>query len=329
MTAKVSFACLLTVLLGCASTTIKKNPGPHDHGFRFYRPKPYLFVKSAVVPKADKATPEFVSIELKWLPDFSEQYSLRARPGFGKNQTTATLEEGWKLTKLDYKLDSQTDENIKAVGGLIEKIAGLAMTADARKAGERYIVGKFPAHNVPLGFYEAVIDRDECGTKRLYGWRYIGFLPYAPCPVNPSGGQKHDCTAGEVYGLVDEGGIMVFKLLCDISRDEVRPVPVSGPRIPASKEALQAALDCLLGELNAAAKVGVSAGNFQEVVATATAAGAATIVVRVTKPADPQTVMKLTTAFQSLIRRQADLADVGVTVKVEVVKPPEGGPRIP
>ena len=36
--------CLVVFVagVGCTSTTVKQNPGPHDHGFRFYRPKPYL-----------------------------------------------------------------------------------------------------------------------------------------------------------------------------------------------------------------------------------------------------------------------------------------------
>ena len=35
------------LLSGCTRVVVKKDPGPDDEGFRYYRPKPYLMVAPA------------------------------------------------------------------------------------------------------------------------------------------------------------------------------------------------------------------------------------------------------------------------------------------
>jgi hypothetical protein len=145
---------------------------------------------------------------LQYLPDFSEEYSIRVRAGLGSNQTNIALKDGWNLTQIDQKLDSQFDETIKAVADLVGKLP-IPTAAQPRAAGVPKIVVR--ATNVPLGFYEAVVGCGADGKKRLCGWRYVGFHPFASCPGLP-------CAAGlmagdplPIYALVFQRGAMTFQ----------------------------------------------------------------------------------------------------------------------
>ncbi len=222
---------------GCVPRVlVRKDPGPHTKGIRYYRPKPYLFIapageKTVTTPlnpteesttkTVTVPTDEFVSIDLQWLPDFSEEYAIDIRTGFGTNATELTLEDGWNLTALNTKLDSQTDENINAFANLLESVGSLAAPvgmnpappADASKG--RVVVR---ATNVPLGYYESVLGRDHCGRKKLYGWRYVGFIPYSQCPIIAGGAEKAYCDTLDLYGLVFDNGIMTFKQLCSVEQ---------------------------------------------------------------------------------------------------------------
>jgi hypothetical protein len=182
-----------------------KDPKPFNKGVRFYRPKPYL----RVVPHQDSrgaASDEFVDVSIEYLPDFCEEYAISICAGLGTNKTKITLKDGWNLTDLDVEIDSQFDENLKAVGDLISKLPIATAAAEERPAAVR-------ATNVPLGYYEAVISMDDCGKKRLYGWRYVGFMPYATCPIESSGLRCENCQVDDIYGLVFDNGVMTFQLL--------------------------------------------------------------------------------------------------------------------
>lgn len=222
----VFIVAIAAVTCGCnPRTVIRKDPGPHDKGVRFYRPKPYLLLS----PLEEKdvagnitASREKVKITLEWLPDFSEEYSIDVRPGLGSNNTSISLEHGWNLTQLNVTIDSQVDENLSAVGGLVGAAAPLFSMKGAEAQG--MVV---PATNVPLGYYEAVLGRDMDGKKRLYGWRYLGFVPYAHCPIESTGVECRPCDDGslDLYGLVFENGVMTFKPLHPYAADHRRVDP--------------------------------------------------------------------------------------------------------
>lgn len=221
---------ILSAVCGCLPrVSVRPNPGPCTPGIRYYRPKPYLFISPAgekVVVEGSKTTTEgvsdkYVQIQLEWLPDFAEEYALNIRTGLGTNHTKVILEDGWKLTSVDANMDSQTDENIKAVAELISKIP---VNPGARVAEDMPNVPKdekvVRATNVPLGYYESVLGRDKCGKKQFYGWRYVGFAPFNGCPIKTSGQDCMPCDAMDLYGLVFDNGIMTFKRLPNVRATE-------------------------------------------------------------------------------------------------------------
>lgn len=219
----VGVACL-SMDLGCAPRVrVKSNPGPHDQGIRYYRPKPYLLITNIAegVPnengKPGRAVLEdrYVDIQLQYLPDFEEEYAIDVRTGFGVADVAITLDDGWNLTAINQRLDSQTDENMKAAADLMGSFASAAgagsrVSEPGKPASPAFRV---KATNVPLGYYESVIGRDSCGRKRLYGFRYVGFIPYQSCPISMSGSECGNCQTTEIYGLVFENGAMVFRQL--------------------------------------------------------------------------------------------------------------------
>lgn len=216
---------LAVIATGCVPRTfVRKNPLPTDKGIRYYRPKPYLKVTPHVNAVTGEASTTQVSVDLVYMPDFSEEYSIHARSGFGINNTSITLDQGWNLTGLDVQLDSQTDENLTALGSLISSLPAAGAGLGRSAAGEGFVV---TATNVPLGFYEAVLGGGPCG-KQLYGFRYVGFMPFATCPTAGCGGPAgFDCQAGshELYGLVFENGVMTFKTIATIQHGDA-PVNV-------------------------------------------------------------------------------------------------------
>ncbi|MCS7471615.1 hypothetical protein NZK35_33625 [Stieleria sp. ICT_E10.1] len=218
---------LLTAMVGSLGCTprvrIRAAPGPDDTGIRYYRPKPYLRIEpgGSVVTEGKVSTTrpsdEFVAISLEYLPDFSEEYSIDVRPGLGSAHVSVGLTDGWNLTSLNQELDSQFDENVKAIADLAKAGTGFLPTAkDSRGSvpgsSQKFVVA---ATNVPIGYYESVISKDACGKKRLYGWRYVGFLPFSPCPTEMCGGQHLVCGSvpSELFGIVFDNGVMTFKRL--------------------------------------------------------------------------------------------------------------------
>jgi hypothetical protein len=207
----LAFLGLGTVLLfGCSSTRVRKDPGPLDHGIRYWRPKPYL-----VIQPGDTA--DTVKLSVDYLPDWNEEYSIHIRAGIGTNATKVTLEHGWNLTAIDVDVDSKVPEFLNSLANLIPAVG---KTFGDQKGGggpgvtppKEFVL---PAHNVPLGYYEAVVLCGPDGTKRLCGWRYVGFAPFGGCQTDLS------CQAlggtSDLYGLVLLNGTYCFARLPDIA----------------------------------------------------------------------------------------------------------------
>ena len=216
-------ALLPTLMTACTPRVrVTKDPGPDDRGIRYYRPKPYLLVAAAEEKEGDntRLSDRAVTLTLEYMPDFSEEYSIHVCPGLGTATVNVQLDKGWNLTKIDQTLDSQTDENLGAVANLLTAAGGLAGSSGERE-GEAE--GKKPicvmaSRNVPLGFYESIIGRDCWGRKQLYGWRYVGFAPFSSCPLSTTGLECSNCQTMELFGLVFENDVMVFKPLWRIQQ---------------------------------------------------------------------------------------------------------------
>ena len=204
--------CVFTV--GCASTTVTKNPTCDDDGIRFYRPKPYLMIKPG-------ATAGTVDISTTQLPDYNEEYSIHICAGLGTNNTQVTLDDGWNLTGLNVDVDSKATELIGAATNAATSLAGLADKGN----GSAITVS---AKDVPMGLYEAVIGQDDCGRKHLYGWRYVGFMPYTQCPTYATGGPfQQDCQSG-LWGLLWKNDTLTFMKISDIEVSSFTPPAPSG-----------------------------------------------------------------------------------------------------
>lgn len=200
-------AVLICLQTGCVlpRTRVLKNPGEDFEGLRYYRPKPYLLIGPS------EKNPKTVDIVLQYLPDYEEEYGIQIRSGLGINDTTVELVNGWQLKSLNAETDSQFAKNLTAITGLASAIPG---NMDAEFAFE------VKAQDVPFGYYESVIGVDGNGNRRMYGWRYVGFAPFAACPIEAHGGPEclhcgDPCQ--ELWGLVAEGDSLSFKLLSVIA----------------------------------------------------------------------------------------------------------------
>lgn len=267
--------CAALMFVGCTRVVVKKDPGYDDKGFRYYRPKPYLFITPGTsggggpstfsiqqgkpleiktgqtgnaegiaqagyqltdtdpdvtdantfqklsAPGAPQA-PSKISIDLVYMPDFAEEYSVELKPGLGVGELSMELEDGWKLTSVGIKTDQQVDEIISSVAEVVEAGGGLIPKGAEETYAPEGQVGPHGiyATNVPFGFYEAVIACDPCGRKQLYGWRYVGFMPFQSCPTQPCGMQTVGCETdvGTIFGLVWVNGILQFAEIGEIPR---------------------------------------------------------------------------------------------------------------
>ena len=238
----IGILLLLAIVCGCnPRVSVVQNPGPMNRGIRYYRPKPYLLIAPAgttseiagnVSKRVTEPSDQFVSIQLQYLPDFNEEYAINVRSGLGTADVSITLEDGWNLTEINQKLDSQFDENLSAVAEVMKAVPSVASRSGAEGTADthRWYVS---ATNVPLGYYEAAFGYDDCGRKQLYGWRYIGFMPFAPCPVCMTGSDGGNCLQNSqmideqnpltLYGLVFERGVMVFRPMGAIQEKGAEP----------------------------------------------------------------------------------------------------------
>jgi len=188
-----------------------------------------------------------ISMKLEYLPDFSEEYAINLKPGLGSGKFDFKLENGWNLTSLNAETDQQTAEIIGSIGSLVGAALPLSGNALAENAGKEVPnTTKCPptiyGSNVPFGFYEAVIACDPHGRKQLYGWRYVGFMPFQACPVEPRGAQQVCCDTQDIYGMVFVNGVLQFQKIHEIPTmpiDPTSPWPPQGEAVTSRDKAPQ------------------------------------------------------------------------------------------
>ena len=168
-----------------------------------------------------------VVMEIKYLPDYNEEYSIKLRPGLGTGSLNFKLDDGWNLTSVGMQTDQKIPEIISSVANLVGAIRGAPTggassgASKARTGAETLtenlsiIVDTRP--DVPLGFYEPVIATDPHGRKSLFGWRYVGFMPFLGCPVDVCAAPKTVlCDQTDLWGIVATPNSIKFQRLGEI-----------------------------------------------------------------------------------------------------------------
>jgi hypothetical protein len=162
-------------LCGCAHVEVA-HVSAHDrsNGIHYNEPVPFLWVTDVVTPAAPAtpaagttpampATPKKDTITgtIIYLPDQSQRYVVRVRPGWGTVNGSVKLDNGWMLDTLGAQSDSKGPETITAVTGLLAGAAALA----PRMVGA-------PAPPAP-GLYRIAMDTNN--NVRLVpqpGWKF-------------------------------------------------------------------------------------------------------------------------------------------------------------
>ena len=130
------------LLTGCAGVEVNKltAENPYQGGVRFYRPQVYLLVTKDL---------EYKTLVL---PNMTEEYVVRVRPGIGAVKTSVNLTDGWNLSSVGAEVDSKVPETITALTG----VAGMIMKA---------AVGGEPAEKPALkpGLYKIIYDPQKGG----------------------------------------------------------------------------------------------------------------------------------------------------------------------
>jgi hypothetical protein len=192
-------------------------------------------------------------MEIKYLPDYNEEYSIKLRPGIGTGSLGINLQDGWNLTSVNMQTDQKLPELLTSLGGLIGAVTGKGGNASGGSGGTTkggggasdtfVIVDTRP--DVPLGFYEPIVASDPNGRKSLFGWRYVGFMPFAGCAVTPCPETKVvTCTDADLYGLIATSDSIKFARLHEIQNPEqnwpyrwkrIADKPYDGGLAPAPK----------------------------------------------------------------------------------------------
>ncbi len=290
--ASLLLACTLITALGCTTVVVKKDPGHHDRGIRFCRPKPYLYIGPVAQPaqsspqQKDNTTPapggtapaakpatgtgapanqsatgtvtdnNFIKVgmELKYLPDYNEEYSIRLKPGIGTGTLGVTLADGWNLTTVNMQTDQKLPELLSSIASLIGAVKGTGAGGGGSTGGakartpsavgeqlpEEFNVVVDSRPDVPLGFYEAVIATGPDGRKSLFGWRYVGFMPFVGCPVEPCAEPKTiSCGPNDLWGIVATPNSIKFQKLSDIGAGPLNAWPYKYKSVkgPSAREA--------------------------------------------------------------------------------------------
>jgi hypothetical protein len=111
-------------------------------GIRYYRPKPYLLVTqgAAEQPKG------LCAVEIRYLPDYSQQYVIVPHYWIGSVALKPTLTDGWNLTGLDSAVDTKIPETLGAIAGLGKLFlpSGVARMEDGGRPEEGIGPGLYP-----------------------------------------------------------------------------------------------------------------------------------------------------------------------------------------
>lgn len=110
---KAIIVCAAFTLLGagCATVTIEKVTGGQPQaGLHFYRPEPYLLVTD---------DNKQLSTRVIYLPNRAEEYIVRPRVFFAKQEFNVKLQDGWNLVDFGHTADTSPAATLDAINGTI------------------------------------------------------------------------------------------------------------------------------------------------------------------------------------------------------------------
>jgi len=124
----ITLLCSAYLISGCAEVLVKHVNGKDDtsDGVHFCQPRPYLLLSNQQKKDAsgDVRSNDFAN-QIIWLPDYTQCYVVKIKPGWGTVDGSVKLQNGWMLDTLGSKMDSKTTETITALSGMATTIAKL------------------------------------------------------------------------------------------------------------------------------------------------------------------------------------------------------------
>jgi hypothetical protein len=140
--------------------------GNHDLGSGVYVAKPTATGTDVVSQGNPDAKPPGYELRIVYLPNPYRILAVDHGEGIGGNAEVALqLKDGWMLTQVNSKSDTQSDENITAVAGLVEAIGSAA--AGVMKPAGAAIVGPPPqVETDPTGLYRPDYDEATGGIRQ-------------------------------------------------------------------------------------------------------------------------------------------------------------------
>lgn len=145
--------CASIAAAGCAhltfqSAAVRDEPWyqrwfAKSDGIHYYRPKPYVLITET---KATKDTPETCVIDIKYLPDYSQEYVIVPHYWVGSVALKPTLTDGWNLTNFDSTVDTKVPETLNAFAAIMKSAppAGLPMVARPEEEAGNVRPGLYP-----------------------------------------------------------------------------------------------------------------------------------------------------------------------------------------
>ena len=122
-------------------------------GIHYYRPKPYVLITETQATKDAGAS---CVVDIKYLPDYSQEYVIVPHYWIGSVALKPTLTDGWNLTNFDSTVDTKVPETLNAFAALMSAVpkGAAAATVPEKTVNEE-------AGNVKPGMYPMEPDGDR------------------------------------------------------------------------------------------------------------------------------------------------------------------------
>jgi hypothetical protein len=155
----------MTACAGCAHLTFQ-SAAVHNEawyqrwfsqsdGIHYYRPRPYILITETKA--ANDPQPSCV-VDIKYLPDYSQEYVIIPHYWIGSVALKPTLTDGWNLTNFDSTVDTKVPETLNAFAALMKAVPQSAVSPAVKTEN---VTGPAPTGNVRPGLYPMEPDGDR------------------------------------------------------------------------------------------------------------------------------------------------------------------------